>query len=304
MPARNAPSTALSRTSNKEQESVRSALAPAVVQATRILRRLAHAPAPMTVSTVARETAISPSSCFKLLRTLVAERLVIFDTRSKTYALGLGVLEIASSLYARPQAELIRPLLDRLAREQDVLVALWEVTPDERYVLIDRVYVDSAIRVEMRIGQRLPAYAGAIGRCIAAVRQLSVGELRQRFQGLRWQVPISFEAYLEDVRHAQREGYAFDLGKTFDGIHSVGTVATDAAANPRLGIGCLSIGGRRGAEDLAQIGRRLRSIAQEVGSALYGASDKPWWDSADGITPADAGTRSRRSENARRVRLS
>jgi hypothetical protein len=82
---------------------------PAVSQAARILRCLSTAPAPLGVSAVARELGLSPSSCFNILRTLVAEGLLAFDPVAKTYSLGLGLVEIASSALGMGYLDLIRP---------------------------------------------------------------------------------------------------------------------------------------------------------------------------------------------------
>ena len=254
----------------------RSPQVPAVVQAIRVMRCLGRSAVPMSVSAVARATAISPSTCFNLLRTLAAEGLVTFDPAAKTYSLGLGLLELASPLHGRGRTELIRPLLERLALDYDALVALWEVTENERIVLVDRVHGYGAVRIEMRIGQRVPAFAGAVGRCVAAIVGLSPGELRRRFEMLRWGVPIAFEDYLADVERAREDGFALDLGHWFKGINVVATAIADDGGRPRLGIAGLTIAGRLSEAELRRFGGEMRESARLIGRALFGIEDLGW----------------------------
>ena len=51
-----------------------------VVQALAILRHLSEASKPLGVTAVARALGISPSSCFNLLKTLVAEDFAVLCT--------------------------------------------------------------------------------------------------------------------------------------------------------------------------------------------------------------------------------
>ncbi len=83
----------------------------------------------------------------------------------KTYTLGMGVAELATGLVGLSHAELIRPELERLALNYDMLLVLWRVTEDSHVVLIDRAYTHTAVRVEMRL-RPAAAIAGRRGRAL------------------------------------------------------------------------------------------------------------------------------------------
>lgn len=254
-------------------------LAPAVAKAVQVLRCLAAAGHPISGAVVARTTGISPSSCFNILRELAAAGFVAFDPATKSYAVGLGVLEVASNLRGRSHIELIRPLLEGMARDYDALVALWELRND-RFVLVDRMQGGGAVRIEMRIGQRIPALAGAIGRCYAAAANLPEEELLSKFEGLRWQNPVSFEEYLADVEKTRLDGYAIDAGRYNIGIYGVAAVVVDSDGQPRLGIASLTIAGVLASQQLQEFGRRMRDAARVVGRSLYGqkgTKGQPSW---------------------------
>ena len=74
-----------------------------VVNAVRILRHLAHTGAPERAADIARHLSINPSTCFNILRTLVAEDVVDFNGLSKTYSAGLGLARLVEQLVTQGQ---------------------------------------------------------------------------------------------------------------------------------------------------------------------------------------------------------
>ncbi|GJD53395.1 hypothetical protein OPKNFCMD_6170 [Methylobacterium crusticola] len=241
----------------------------AVVNAIEILRHLAAAPEPLGVAAVARGTGISPSTCFNILRTLARARFVAFRGRDKTYALGLGVAELAAGLIGLNHADLIRPELERLALNHDLLVVLWRVTGDGRIVLVDRAHSHTAVRVEMRLGLRLPMFAGAVGRCVAAALDLPEAEMRRRFAQLRWQQPPAFETFMAEVRQARLRGWALDDGHLFRGLRAVAALVADAAGQPRFGLSGITIVGQHDDARLARLGADLRLTASLIENAVF-----------------------------------
>jgi len=241
----------------------------AVVNALQILQYLAASTAPIGVAAVARGTKISTSTCFNILRTLVRARFASFNGADKTYALGLALAELSAGLIGLSHAELIRPELERLALNYETLILLWRVTDDNHLVLIDRAHSQTAIRVEISIGYRLPILAGAIGRCVAAESQLPVAELRRRFAALRWQVPHTFAEYQAEVAKARETGWALDDGKLFRGLANVAALVIDGERRPRFGLSGVSIAGQQSHERLEELGRDLKDLASLVSRSLF-----------------------------------
>jgi DNA-binding IclR family transcriptional regulator len=241
----------------------------AVVHAMRILRLLAAATAPMGVAAIARATGINPSTSFNILRTLARGGFVAFRGTDKTYSLGLGVAEIATGLVGISHAELIRPELDRLALNYQVLIVLWRLTEDNHLVLIDRAFVDTAVRVEMRHGARVPTLVGAVGRCVAAALDLTSSELRRRFAMLRWQSAPSFDVYQADVALARERGWAADHGQLYRGLETVAAVVCDRNRQPRFGLSGITITGQHEPALLEQLGRDLAELSRYIESSLF-----------------------------------
>ncbi|MFG1204642.1 IclR family transcriptional regulator [Xanthobacter aminoxidans] len=244
----------------------------AVANAVSILRSLAQSSGPAGVNVIARDAGVSLSTCFNILRTLSSERLVDFDPEAKTYAIGMGVLELSLPLLGANQANLIRPELSRLSADHKCLICLWQITDGERIVLIDRVSTAKTVRVDMSDGSRLPTFVGAVGRCYAALRNLPRGELKARFDALQWQSPPSFEEYVQEVEQARRDGYAFDLGQLFRGLEIAAAVVTDPSGKPRLGISGISIAGQLTRPEIEQLGAALRDSSDFISESLFGVS--------------------------------
>jgi len=242
----------------------------AVENAVTVLRYLAHAAAPAGVASIARETSLNVSTTFNILRTLAKEGLVAFETTSKTYSIALGMLEFSAPLLGTNQVNLIHPEVERLSTEHNSLIGLWKIAPNDRIVLVDRVAGINVIRVDMPIGTRLPAFIGAVGRCIAATRKLSAKDLETRFRRLRWQAPPRFEDYAADVAAAEKRGYAFDYGQLFKGVDTVAAVIRDHAGEARFGISGIVIAGQVPRAALAALGRDIRKTADHIAANLYG----------------------------------
>jgi len=244
----------------------------AVANAIAILRSLVQLSEPAGVAVISRDAGVSVSTCFNILRTLTAERLVEFDAEAKTYRIGMGVLEFSLPLLGANQADLIRPELLRLSGEHKSLICLWQITEAERIMLVDRVSSARTVRVDMSHGSRLPTYVGAVGRCYAALRDLPRDELKRRFDALQWQAPPSFEAYADDVERAKQDGFAFDFGQLFIGLEIAAAVITDPAGKPRLGISGINIAGQLPQRDIERLAVDLRDSADWISEALFGVS--------------------------------
>lgn len=241
----------------------------ALVHALRVLRHLSARGIPEGVSTIARATGVNGSTCFNILRTLTAEGLVTFDPATKTYRLGLGVLELAIGLLGANPGDLIRPELERLAAAHGALICLWHITDTDRLVLIERAFDPAAIRVELPPGKRLPALAGGVGRVLAGRRGYSEAELRRRFAELRWQAPPRFEEYRASIIEAARLGYGLDIGQLYIGVDVVGAVVCDHEDRARYGISSITLHGQTNPESRARIGRDLTDACRHLGQALF-----------------------------------
>jgi DNA-binding IclR family transcriptional regulator len=259
----------------------------AVENAVSILRFLTHHHAPAGVAHIARETGVNVSTTFNILRTLAKEGLIAFNPASKEYSPGLGLLELSVPLLGVNQIDLLHPLLEELSGKHRALIGLWKITPRNRIILVDRVVEGKVVRVDMALGSRLPAFVGAVGRCVAAARTFSKSELHRRFKALRWQNPPSFEAYSADVVRARKIGFAFDRGNLFQGLDIAAAVITDSEGQARFGISGIAVIGQMTEAELQALAHALHDTAVRISANLYGTSGET--SGSDAATPISGG---------------
>ncbi|QKS26762.1 IclR family transcriptional regulator [Vreelandella titanicae] len=257
-------------TTNREEKIV-----GALQNGLKILRYLAATPAPVGVSRIARDLNINSSTCFNLLKTLVYEDLIHFDENTKTYTSALGIVELAKgALEQKSYIRMIHPHLEEISALHRVTVTLWHLNTENRAVLVDRVDSESAIRVHMSIGQRLPAYVGAFGRMIAAYSNISTAELRSRFSDLRWDAPPKFEQYNAEVLEAREKGFAVDNSHFSVGVLTVASAILDSNRRPLMAISAVGIGAQFNPETIENLGIDLRDRTKEISTSLSGGMQR------------------------------
>ena len=140
-----------------------------VVNAVRILRFLSQTAAPERSVDIARKLDINPSTCFNILRTLVAEDMVDFSPMSKRYSAGLGLARLVEQFVTQGQkVQLAKPLLEKFAARSKVTVTLWRRIGNDRIVIVSSAACPTDVRIDMSEGQRLPILMGASGRLFAS----------------------------------------------------------------------------------------------------------------------------------------
>ena len=245
----------------------------------KILRYLASSSTPMGVTRIAKDLDLNSSTCFNLLKTLVHERLVTFDESNKTYTMGLGLVELAKgSLEKASYVRMMRPHLQELAERHNITTTLWQRARDDRVVLVDLAESGSALRVHMSIGQRLPMYIAALGRCMAAHSGLTVIEMRRKVSELRWEDGPSFETYMSEVQEVRQKGYAVDHGNYAKGVITVSSPILDFESRPLMAVSAVGFSSQFSTTALQALCEDIRERCREATFAISGGIVKKLWD--------------------------
>ena len=217
-------------------------LVGALVSGLAILRYLQKSRFPVGMTKVARELKLNPSTCYNLLRTLVHERLANFDPATKTYSLSLGVVSLAQGAIDREHhVRILRPEIQRIASQFNVATTLWLRADEDRVLLVDRAESTSDVQISMRVGQRLPQFVGALGRCFAANSNLSREEIRARFSKIHFKRPLHFDEWWSQVELAKKEGFAVDDGYFSEGIVTVAVPILGTGESLRMAVSAIAI---------------------------------------------------------------
>ena len=249
-------------------------MVPAVSRAVAVLRWLGRSAEPAGVQAIARALHIVPSTCLHILRTLAAEELVSFDSGTKLYTLGPGVLALARQWLARDRfAELAQPVLEGIAREHGLSAIGVQITGLEHMVAVAMARGEGMIQLHTQIGSRFPALISATGRCLAAFGGHHPEELRRRFKRLRWDRAPTLVEWEAQVAETKAKGYAIDPGNYMAGVTIVAAPVFGAQRMLTHSLVVVGISGQLQDQALARIGRELRDGAAQLSRQLGSISD-------------------------------
>jgi DNA-binding IclR family transcriptional regulator len=257
------------RSGNGGELPVARKLVKPVRNAIQILRYLSDAKSSVRAVQVARQLSINNSTCFNILRTLVAEGLVDFDSAGKTYSIGLGMVRmLRNTLIGRQDFSAIRPILRDLAAKYNATATLWRRLGSDRIVLLDVEHDHGPVRIHMSEGQHLPMLLGASGRLVAAFGGLSKSEVRAAYSRARWDQDLSFDTYWQQVQEAAQRGWAVDDGYFSRGVLIVAVPILDAEDSFLYSLSMVMFRGQYNAAAIARIGADLVRVASQVSKAL------------------------------------
>lgn len=241
-----------------------------VVNAVRILRYLTHTGAPERAADIARHLSINPSTCFNILRTLVAEDVVDFNALSKTYSAGLGLARLVEQLVTQGQRlQMALPLMRELAAKESVTVTLWRRMGEDRIVLVNSESSPTDLHIDMPAGQRLPILMGASGRLFVSRMGMTDDEMRAEFEQIRWARNLSFDTYRAEVNRARRRGWAVDDGYFAAGVTAVAAPVCDLSKNIAFTVSAVMIRGQRDESAIERLGESLRDMGHRLETVLF-----------------------------------
>lgn len=237
--------------------------------AIRILKYLVETGGPTRSVTISRSLGLNASTCFNILRTLVLEEVVEFDPVAKTYSVGVGLTTLVGNLLTEGQrVAAATPQMRDIAARYNITVTLWKRLGQDKIVLVKSVPSPANVRIEMAEGQRLPVLMGSTGRVMAPHLGWTRKDLKAAFKGLRWQSPLTFEAYWDQVEAADKRGWASDQGYFTKGVQTVAAPVFDRAGDVAFTIVGVMLLGQYEDGALDEIGAALRDAGQRLTSAL------------------------------------
>ncbi len=176
------------------------------------------------VREVARRLNLSSSTAGRLLATLQRAGVLTQNLRMRKYMLGPRVLAWAGIYTGILDVRAVAgPILDRLRQATRETTTLYVLDGDER-VCVERLEGPQNIRAVVRLGERLPIYAGAGGKVLLAflppeTRQATLARLvLARFTDKTIRNRARLERELMTIR---RQGYATSVAERFAGASAV-----------------------------------------------------------------------------------
>jgi DNA-binding IclR family transcriptional regulator len=237
-----------------------------VASAFRILHHLAESPRPLRLKDIAGALELNTSTCLNILRTMTRAGVVHNDLGSKTYSPGLGLAALARAALSRDaRVAAARPLMEALARKHGLTVMLWRRLAAKEMVLLLIASGDDAWQVQVQVGSRAPMLQGSMGRLMATQTELSEPELRDIFDALQWDRPISFDEFMAQAKDALKRGWATDEGYFHRSMVSISVPIVEADGSIKSLLSAAMFAGQYRPDLSTEIVEDLKEIADRVG---------------------------------------
>ena len=238
---------------------------PAVTRAVAILRFLARSGEPAGVNPIARSLGLIPSTCLHILRVLQDEGLVEFDSQTKRYSMGIGILPLArAALQKNSFAVHVQPRLADLAMRFGVTTIATQRTELEQMVVVALAQSSRPFRLQVDLGSRFPMLISATGRLFAAFNNTDPDALRKGFERLTWDHPPSFDAWEKEVEQARINGYALDRGAYISGITVVAVPVFGSDGRMFRSLVAIGISEWLKDEDIPVLADALKDLRNEI----------------------------------------
>ncbi|MFJ7073206.1 IclR family transcriptional regulator [Streptomyces sp. NPDC098781] len=230
---------------------------------------------PARLQELADELAVPRSSMYALLQTLIARGWVRTDVTGSLYGIGIHALLTGTSyLDSDPRVRLVRPYLDEASDALGETIHMGRLDGRDVAYLATRESHEY-LRTISRVGRRLPAHAGALGKALLAERP--DGDLPDGpYQALTPNSRTTPAALAEDLAEVRARGWSVDREEGVTGIVGFGfalrydTPAQDA-------ISCSVPVARLSAEHEDRIVAVMREIRAKIEATVPGGRGTVHW---------------------------
>lgn len=248
---------------------------PAVLHTVAILRYLeATGNRPAAMIEIARELGINNSTCFNILRTLAAHRILSYDEDTRRYTLGMALIELASHVdshgrllaAAQKHAQLV-------AQELKQVCLILRKTDDDAFMVIGKAEGRRDVRVTAAVGDRFPPNGAVLAKAWYAWTGEDEINRMIALHGLPARAPRSITGVLDFKRELARtraRGFSVSVGEYYAEHNAVGcpVLAQDGTSTLLLVVtGFASV---IQPSAMSSIGRRLAAAADAVSRDVFG----------------------------------
>jgi DNA-binding IclR family transcriptional regulator len=176
---------------------------------------------PARLQELAEELGVPRSSMYALLQTLISRGWVRTDVTGSLYGIGIHALLTGTSyLDSDPRVRIVRPYLDEASEALGETIHLGRLDGRDVAYLATRESHEY-LRTISRVGRRLPAHGGALGKALLAERTDDAVP-QGPFEPLTANTHTTRESLLTDLAATRERGYSIDREESVVGIAGFG----------------------------------------------------------------------------------
>ena len=227
---------------------------------------------PLGNAEIAERVGLPKPTVTRITYTLTALGYLRYDTETKRYRLGPGVLSLGYNVLAQMEVrDIARPLMQDLANAANASVYLG-VRDGLDIVYVEACRAPESMVIRLGVGSRVPLAETGIGRAyLAALDDAALEPLMEKLAkvyGDAW--PDREATTRAAIAEARRTGFATTIGGWIPEANSAGAAILDAQRQPVYAInigGLQSIVSRERLE--SDLGPRLVALAREIERAVH-----------------------------------
>ncbi|MER6009733.1 IclR family transcriptional regulator [Streptomyces bluensis] len=230
---------------------------------------------PARLQELADELQVPRSSMYALLQTLINRGWVRTDATGSLYGIGIHALLTGTSyLDSDPRVRVVRPYLDEASDALGETIHMGRLDGTDVAYLATRESHEY-LRTISRVGRRLPAHAGALGKALLAERP-DEALPEPPYARLTPHTHTTRESLLADIAATRARGYSVDREEGVLGIVGFGfALRYDAPAQDA--ISCSVPVARLSPRHEEQIIAVMREIRAKAEAATPGVSGAVTW---------------------------
>lgn len=238
----------------------------AVERALDILEAMTQDNAEKGPTALAGGLGLDKSTVLRLLHTMELKGFVVQNPETQRYRLGPAVLALAGRFFSENElANIAFPEVERLRNLTGETVSIYVRNGFSR-ICVQRLEGTRSVRIFVRLGQRLPMYAGAASQVLAAF--LPDAERADFLKGLPVPPDFDREAWIARLEEVRKSGYSISHG---DRHPEIAAVAAPIFGRGERLVAALSLSGpvtRLDVERLRQLAPAVKERAAVVTSLL------------------------------------
>jgi IclR family acetate operon transcriptional repressor len=238
-----------------------------------LLERIADNAEGVTLTDIAQQVGLAPSTAHRLLLTLAQSGFVRQNEELGKWYVGVKAFTVGNAfLGVRDIVETSRPFLHKLMESSGETANL-AVLEEGEAVIVSQVECHELMRMVVPLGTRTPVHASGVGKALlSAVTEFEVAAILHRHGLTRYtehtlDTPAKLKQNLEQARDT---GYAVDDEEHAVGLRCVAAPVYDEQGKP---VAAISISGPRSRipdARLRELGTLTRQIAQDITTHIGG----------------------------------
>ncbi len=228
-----------------------------------------------TLSDLARQVSMPPSTAHRFLATLQKHGFVDFSPHVQQWSVGIGAFRVGNAYLNRTNLVEAAQAPMRQLMEETGETANLGVADNGFIVFISQIETQNPIRAMFRAGTRSQMHASGIGKAMLAYMPKEAALKLINANGLPEFTPhtlTSVDRIFNDLELTKNRGWAFDNEERYSGMRCIASAIFDRQGTPIAGVSVSGPAARFTDERIERIGHSVTAVAKQITEITTGGT--------------------------------